>query len=166
MSTEFKKRDLVVTRIFEAPVERVWKAWLDPADVMQWWGPQGFTCPVAKMDFREGGTSLVCMRAPQEFGGQDFYNAWSYQEIEPLERIEYLFIFTDENGEKIDPTTLGLPEDLPHEMRHVVTFKPLGMDKTEMTVTEFGYLSAETLEISRAGLEQCLDKMAGIFAKD
>jgi uncharacterized protein YndB with AHSA1/START domain len=51
MSIESKKRDLVVTSIFEAPVEHVWKAWVDPADVMQWWGPQGFTCPVAKMDY-------------------------------------------------------------------------------------------------------------------
>ena len=74
MSTEPKKRDLVVTRVFGAPVEQAWKAWVDPEYVMQWWGPEGFTCPVAKMDFREGGTSLVCMRAPKEFGGQDMYN--------------------------------------------------------------------------------------------
>ena len=54
-----KTRDLVVTRIFDAPVEQVWKAWSDPDQVMRWWGPHGFTAPVAKMDFREGGTSLV-----------------------------------------------------------------------------------------------------------
>ena len=68
---------------------------------MQWWGPEGFTCPVAKMDFREGGTSLVCMRAPKEFGGQDMYNTWSYRKIVPLERIEYILNFTDKDGEKI-----------------------------------------------------------------
>ena len=67
MSTEPKKRDVIVTRVFDAPVEQVWNAWVEPEMVKQWWGPTGFTCPLAEMDFREGGTSLVCMRAPKEF---------------------------------------------------------------------------------------------------
>jgi hypothetical protein len=50
---------------------------------MQWWGPEGFTCPVAKMDFREGGTSLVCMSSP-EYG--DLYSNWEYQKIVPMQR--------------------------------------------------------------------------------
>ena len=52
MTTESKKRDLVVTRVFNAAVKQVWKAWTDPELVMRWWGPTGFTCPVAQMDFR------------------------------------------------------------------------------------------------------------------
>ena len=43
---------MVVTRVFDAPREFVWKAWTDPKYVMQWWGPKGFTAPVCKMDFR------------------------------------------------------------------------------------------------------------------
>ena len=46
-----KKRDLVVTRTFDAPIESVWAAWTDPKHVMQWWGPIGFTCPVAEDRF-------------------------------------------------------------------------------------------------------------------
>ena len=38
------------------------------------WGPNGFTSPCAEIDFREGGISLVCMRAPEEMGGQDLYS--------------------------------------------------------------------------------------------
>ncbi len=45
---------MVVTRIFDAPRELVWKAWTDPKYVMQWWGPKGFTAPVCKMDLRVG----------------------------------------------------------------------------------------------------------------
>ena len=52
MTTEPKKRDVGVTRIFDAPVEQVWKAWSDPEYVMQWWGPTGFICCLAEMDFR------------------------------------------------------------------------------------------------------------------
>jgi uncharacterized protein YndB with AHSA1/START domain len=54
MNAESKKRDLVVIRVFDAPVEQVWKAWTDPRQVMRWWGPKGFASPLAKMDFREG----------------------------------------------------------------------------------------------------------------
>ena len=61
---------MVVTRIFDAPRELVWKAWTDPKYVMQWWGPKGFTAPVCEMDFRVGGKLLCCMKAPdgQEAG--------------------------------------------------------------------------------------------------
>jgi uncharacterized protein YndB with AHSA1/START domain len=112
---------MVLTRVFDAPVEQVWNAWRDSEIVKQWWGPLGFTCPVAEMDFREGGTSLVCMRA------------------------------------------IGLPPDIPAEVRHVLIFKPLGDNQTEFTVTEYGYSSDQTVEMSRAGMAQCLDKMAACF---
>ena len=49
---------MVVTRVFDAPRELVWKAWTDPKYIMQWWGPKGFTAPVCQMDFRVGGKSL------------------------------------------------------------------------------------------------------------
>lgn len=160
-NTADTRRDLVVTRVFDAPVELVWKAWTDPEHVMQWWGPTGFTSPLARMDFREGGTSLVCMRSPE---GQDLYNTWTYQKIVPMQRIEFIQRFADEDGNKIDPATMGLPPGIPRDVRHVVTFKAVG-DKTEMSVTEYGYTSDQIVEISRAGLEQCLDKMAAIFAE-
>ena len=69
--------DVVVTRVLDAPVEEVWKAWSDPTYVMRW-GPAGFTSPSAEMDFRVGGAPLVCMRAPAEYGGQDMYHTWTY----------------------------------------------------------------------------------------
>src|SRR5215217_4010218 len=75
------KRDLVVNRVFDAPIEQVWHAWTDPEHVMSWWGPTGFTSPIARMDFREGGTSLVCMRSPER---HDLYNTWTYREILPM----------------------------------------------------------------------------------
>ena len=77
---------IVIERIFDAPRELVWKAWTEPDHVMRWWGPQGFTCPLARLDFREGGRSLVCMRAPTEFGGQDMYSTWTYTKIVPSRR--------------------------------------------------------------------------------
>ncbi len=63
--TDDNKRDLVVTRLFNAPLSLVWKAWSDPEYVRQWWGPAGFTSPLAQINFREGATSLVCMSSPE-----------------------------------------------------------------------------------------------------
>jgi uncharacterized protein YndB with AHSA1/START domain len=160
-----KTLDVVVTRVFDAPVELVWKAWSDSDHVMRWWGPTGFTSPLARIDFRVGGVSLVCMRAPKEFGGQDMYNTWTYQKIEPLERIEFIFHFTDKDGNRLDPAKMGVPPGIPQEVPHVITFKRLAENKTEMTIRESGYTSETAVAISKAGLEQCLDKMAASFAK-
>ena len=152
-----KKRDLVVTRVFDAPVERVWKAWSDTEHVMRWWGPNGFTSPVAKIDFREGGTSLVCMRSP-EYG--DLYSTWRYREIVPMKRIEYIHNLADKDGNKADPVKMGMPPDFPQDQRHVVTFKDLGDGKTELTVTEHDWTVGQMMEMSKMGMEQCLNKMA------
>lgn len=153
-------RNMTVTRTFDAPVASVWKHWSDSDKVMKWWGPKGFTSPLAKMDFREGGVSLVCMRAPQEFGGFDMYNTWTYKKIVPHERIEFTLNFSDKDGNKLDPSKMGLPPGIPLDVPHVITFKSLGDKKTEMTVTEYGYTTDQAVETSKAGLEQCLDKMA------
>jgi uncharacterized protein YndB with AHSA1/START domain len=160
-------RDLVVTRVFDAPVELVWKAWTNSEYIMRWWGPDYFTSPSAKIDLRVGGTSLVCMRAPKDFGGQDMYSTWVYQQIVPMQRIEFIQNLSDEKGNLLDPTTLGLPADFPRDTRTVVTFKDLGSGKTEMTVTEYNMPAAGTEMGKNAelGLNQSLDKMAAIFKK-
>lgn len=67
-----KKDGLVITHVFDTPVELVWKAWTDPERMKRWWGPKNFTSPFCKIDFRVGGKYLYCMRSPecQDFGAQ------------------------------------------------------------------------------------------------
>jgi uncharacterized protein YndB with AHSA1/START domain len=157
--------DVLITRIFDALVEEVWKAWSDPEYVMRWWGPTGFTSPSAEMDFRVGGASLVCMRAPAEYAGQDMYHTWTYTRIDPHERIEFVSNFADEDGTHIDPAAMGVPPGVPYDVPHVITFDAVGDNGTEMTVTEHGYTTEQARDLSKAGMEQCLDKMAAIFAE-
>ncbi len=161
-----KTRDLIVTRTFNAPVKLVWKAWTEPEYVMKWWGPDYFTSPSAKIDFREGGTSVVCMRAPADFGGMDMYSAWVYQKIVPMQRIEFIENLSDENGNLIDPAVFGMPPEFPRDTRTLVTFKDLGSGKTEMTVTQYNMPAPDTQMGKNAelGLNQSIDKMAAIFA--
>jgi hypothetical protein len=93
------------------------------------------------------------------------YSTWHYQEIVPQQRIDYIHNLADQDGNPIDPTTIGMPPDFPQGMRCVVDFKALNDHQTELTVTEFGYTSAQLFDLSKTGLEQCLDKMALLFAK-
>jgi uncharacterized protein YndB with AHSA1/START domain len=73
------------------------------------------------MDVREGGTSLVAMRSPE---GQDLYNTWTYRSIVPQQRLEFIQNFADEDGNTIAPASIGLPPEIPQEVRHLVTFTP------------------------------------------
>jgi hypothetical protein len=116
------------------------------------------------MDFREGGTSLVCMRAPAEFGGMDMYNTWTYTKIIPHQSIEFIHHFSDKDGNQIEPTTMGLPPDIPSAVRHLITFKPVGNNKTELSITEYGYSNPDTVAMSKSGMAECIDKMEAIFA--
>ncbi|NIL58088.1 SRPBCC family protein [Salinispora arenicola] len=157
--------DLVISRVIHAPVEQVWRAWSESDYVMRWWGPRQFTCPSAEMDFREGGTSLVAMRAPMEFGGGDTYNTWTYQRIVPSREIEYVLEFADKTGVKVDPAEVGMPPDMPAAMRNLVVLEDLGDGRTEVTITEFDWPVGQLREMSRMGMQQCFDKMAEIFEK-
>ena len=160
-----EKRDLVITRLFDAPVEQVWKAWTDPEYVTRWWGPTGFTSPSCKIDFREGGKFLFHMRAPKEFqGGQDFYTAGVYKKIVPLKLIEFSQGLADKDGNRIDPATMGMPADFPKEIPSALAFKQVG-DRTELTATEYGWTVGQMRDMSEAGMNQCLDKLAEVLAR-
>jgi uncharacterized protein YndB with AHSA1/START domain len=156
-------KQIEVTRTFNAPVEMVWKVWTDPELVKRWWGPKYFISPVAKIDFREGGKSLVSMKAPKEMGGQEHFSIWEYVKIIPLQTIEFIQNLADEGGNKIDPTNVGMPPDCPLDIRTVVTFKAVESNKTEMTVTEYAEFGSIS-NFAQIGLEQSLEKMNEIFS--
>lgn len=63
------ERELIITRVFDAPHDLVWKAWTEPARLAQWFGPQGFTLPVCDVDLRAGGVFHFVMRGPD---GRDY----------------------------------------------------------------------------------------------
>lgn len=152
--------DIVVTRLFDASPERVWRAWTEDAEVMKWWGPDYFTSPAAKMDVREGSRSLVCMRSPD---GTDMWMTWDYTRVIPFERLEYVQNISDAAGNLLDPAALNLPPEFPRDVATVVTLAAKG-DKTETTITETTRTTQMMLDLSRQGLEQCLDKMGRTFA--
>ncbi len=79
-------RELEVTRFFDAPREMVWKAWTDPKQVAQWWGPRGFSTTIEKMDVRTGGVWKHVMHGPD---GTDYPNKSRFVEVVKHKRIVY-----------------------------------------------------------------------------
>jgi uncharacterized protein YndB with AHSA1/START domain len=80
------EREIVLTRVFDAPRELVWQAWTDPRHLARWWGPQSFTNPACEADLRPGGAWRITMRAPD---GREYPCQGLYREINPPERLVF-----------------------------------------------------------------------------
>jgi uncharacterized protein YndB with AHSA1/START domain len=144
--------DLVFERTFDAPRERVWKAFMDPDEIPLWWGPHGTTTTVIEMDVRPGGAWRYLSRAPDR---EDVTFYGEYLEIEPPERFKWTFLFdVDGMGEQGGPETF--------------TFEDLD-GKTK--VTSVGHMgSVEVLEGALAtgmvaGAIETWDRLAELLAK-
>jgi len=94
-TTASSEWDLVITRVFDAPRELVFKAWTETKHVAQWWGPKGFTNPVCEMDVRVGGAIRIDMRAPN---GVVYPMKGVFEEITEPERLVFIASALDENG--------------------------------------------------------------------
>ncbi len=88
-------QDIVVSRIFDAPRDLVWKAFTSAEHLKHWWGPTGWTLPVCELDFRVGGTWFYCMSGPD---GMQSCGKAIYQNISAPESYVYTDAFADENG--------------------------------------------------------------------
>jgi len=91
-------RERIITRVFDAPRDLVFKAWTDPNHVAQWWSPKRFTNPFCKWDARVGGTLRVDMCGPD---GVDYPNKVFYREVKKPERLFY------DHGEPGEPSRPG-----------------------------------------------------------
>jgi len=154
---------LVIERIFDAPVEMVWRAWTEPEQFKKWWGPRNFNCPHAEIDFRVGGKVFAAMQSPDFNDGAPIWSTGIYKEIVPMERIVCTDSFADENGNVVPASEYGMEGDVPLEMLHTVTFEDLG-GKTRLTVRHEGLPAGEHSEGASVGWNQSLDKLAELLA--
>ena len=85
------KRELVLERIFDAPREKVYRAWTEPKLLKQWFAPKPWTTPGAALDVRPGGSSMIVMRDPD---GKDYPNPGIYLEVVENEKLVFTDAFT------------------------------------------------------------------------
>ena len=164
-TTNVKKEDLIVTRIIDAPLDLVWKAWTEPEQVVHWWGPKYYTSPSCKIDLRVGGKYIFAMQAPVDQGEQISYTAGIYQRVVPMQILEFTQGLADKDGNRIDPQGAGMPPDFPKELHTVVTFKAIG-DMTEITITQQGWTPSQMFVYALAGTQQQTDKLAAYVGRN
>ncbi|EQA46328.1 hypothetical protein LEP1GSC050_0159 [Leptospira broomii serovar Hurstbridge str. 5399] len=152
---------VIITRIFDAPRELVFKAWTDPSYITRWWGPKSFTAPFCKIDLRTGGSYLYCMKSPE---GQDFWSTGIFRELVVPERIVYTDRFADEKGTPVPASYYGMEGDWPEELLVTVVFEDLGK-KTKLTLVHTGFPPGRMKELAAMGWNESLDKFAESFSQ-
>lgn len=95
-AVDTEEREIIITRLFDASRELLWKAWTNPEHLARWWGPNGFTTTVHEMDLRPGGVFRHTMHGPD---GTDYPNESVFIDIVKLQRI----VFSNTGGQKGGP---------------------------------------------------------------
>jgi len=128
---------VVIERSFDAPPALIWQMWTNPEHFTQWYGPDGATVPVAKMDVRAGGSRLVCMEMDTPGGLRRMWFTGEYREVAENQRLVYTESMSDENGNVLPPSDSGLPPGHPATTEVTVELHDLG-GRTRMVLTHTG----------------------------
>ena len=111
--------EVIIHRVFDLPVNKVWRALTEAEQFKKWWGPEGFTCPSSKMEARVGCKYLNCMRGPD---GKEFWSTGVVKEFIPQKKLVISDHFSDDKGNiKSASADYGMPGDWP--MEFLITFE-------------------------------------------
>jgi uncharacterized protein YndB with AHSA1/START domain len=147
-------REIVISRVFDAPRELVWEVWTDPKHVVHWWGPNGFTTTIETMDVRPGGVWKHVMHGPD---GTDYPNKSVFREVVKPERI----VYSHGGGREDGPGA---------HFEATWTFEALGGNKTRATGRMVFASAADREHVVREfnaieGGHQHLGRLAGYLAR-
>jgi uncharacterized protein YndB with AHSA1/START domain len=142
------EREIRVVRVFDAPRERVWRAWTVPEELARWWGRRGWRAqlPTITMDVRPGGTFRVL--SVSEADGAEMTNEGVYREVAAPER---LVIHAVPSGDRPGAVT-------------EVTFRDLGDGRTEMAFRSTLWTTHPVWRAAARGLESAFDRLAELVA--
>lgn len=149
---------MVVTSVFPASPDRVWRLWADPRQLERWWGPEPYPATVVDHDLQPGGHVSFYMTGPE---GDKHPGYWRVIEVDPPRRLVVEDGFADEDGEPDD--------DLP--ISHVeVTIEPIDDTRTRMTITSVYDTTAQLEQVLAMGMEQgirtAVGQIDGLLADD
>ena len=123
-----KSPDFVISRVFDAPRDLVWKCFTEAEHASKWWGPKGVTTSVKSLELRPGGMNHYKMTTPD---GQVMWGKSVYREIAAPARLVFINSFSDENA---GLTRHPLAPSWPQEMMTVITFEEQPGGKTKVTI--------------------------------
>ncbi len=139
------QNELVITRVFDAPRELVYRMFTEIEHVKQWGGPREYPMVHLEGELRQGGKWRACLRAKD--GGEELWQGGVYREIVPLERIVYSFAWDKESGNS------------PLETLITLNFADEGKDKTKMTFRQAPFASVESRDGHREGWSSSFDRL-------
>jgi len=146
-ATETTDREIVATRLLDAPCELVWEAWTNPKHLAQWWGPNGFTNTIHKIEVKPGGVWRFIMHGPD---GTDYRNEIVYVEVVKPERLVYDHV----SGPKFHVTVTFTEEGDKTRLNMQMVFESAA--ERDNTIRKFGAVE---------GLNQTLGKLHDHLAK-
>ena len=124
---------VTLERVFDAPIDLVWKMWTDPDSFKAWYGPSGATVPVAELDVWPGGRRRVCMA----FGPREMWFTGEHLEVTEPTRLVYTETMADERGNPISPESLGMPPKTPGTTEVTIVLEEV-TGGTRVTLTHAG----------------------------
>ena len=147
-------RELVLTRLINAPRAKVYRAWTDPELLKQWFAPKPYTTPIVEIDVRPGGSAYFVMRGPD---GKDLPNRGVYLEVVPNEKL----VSTDAYVMAWEPSEKPF-------MTLILTFEDEG-GKTRYTARVRHWTVADREAHEKMGFHEgwglCTDQLEALVAK-
>ncbi|HEY0945286.1 MAG TPA: SRPBCC family protein [Opitutaceae bacterium] len=139
-------RELILTRIINAPREKVFQAWTDPELLKQWFAPKPWSTPVVELDVRPGGANFIVMRGPD---GSEFPNRGVYLDVVPNARL----VFTDAYTHAWEPSVKPF-------ITAVLTFEEAAGGKTKYTARVVHWTAADCEAHAKMGFHEGWGKCA------
>ena len=133
-------RELVLTRLLNAPREKLFRCWTEPALITQWFTPPPYTTVAAEVDLRPGGSNVITMQSPE---GQKIPHHGVYLEVVPNERL----VFTDAF------TSAWEPSEKPF-MTGILTFEDAGAGRTRYTARVRHWTAADCETHAKMGFHE------------
>jgi uncharacterized protein YndB with AHSA1/START domain len=147
-------RELMLTRLIDAPREKLYRAWTDPTLLKQWFAPLPYTTPMAELDVRPGGSAFIVMRGPD---GKDLPNHGVYLEVVPNQRL----VSTDAYTQAWEPSEKPF-------MTLILTFEDEG-GKTRYTARVHLWTVADCEAHEKMGFHQgwgiCADQLTALVTR-
>lgn len=148
-----------ITREFDAPIQTIWQMWTDPDMFSRWYGPNGFSVPVAEMDVTVGGTRKICMEMNAPDRKMTMWFTGVYKDVTAPKRLVYTESMCDADGNLISPKDMGMPDGTP-DITEVVIELTEKNGKTLMTMTHRGVPAGSAGE---GGWNQAFDKLTALI---
>jgi len=148
-------KDVKIERRFNALIKSVWDMWAIAENFQKWYGPEGANVPTVEMDVQVGGKRFIGMDVNTPNGSMQMWFVGEYLEVNPITKLSYTEVMSDQDGNHLAPSAMGMPGDKPEVTTVTVELKGAG-ESTQMTMTHAGVPAGSPGE---TGWNMAIDKL-------